>query len=67
MPHRAAPNIPKRQLTGGGRADRMLTIELNPRNRAVQVRGFGNRTARQDELQVLGRWAKARGVSLVEH
>ena len=53
--------------TGGGRADRMLTIELDPRNRAVQVRGFGNRTARQDELQVLGRWAKARGVSLVEH
>lgn len=53
--------------TGVGRADRMLTIELDPRNRAVQVRGFGNRTARQDELQVLGRWAKARGVSLVEH
>lgn len=53
--------------TGVGRADRMLTIELDPRNRAVQVRGFGNRTARQDELQVLGRWAQARGVSLVEH
>lgn len=53
--------------TGLGRADRMLTIELDPRNRAVQVRGFANRTARQDELQVLGRWAKARGVTLVEH
>lgn len=52
---------------GVGRADRMLTIELDPRNRAVQVRGFGNRTARQDELQILGRWAKARGVTLVEH
>lgn len=53
--------------TGAGRADRMLTIELDPRNRAVQVRGFGNRTARQDELQLLGRWAQARGISLVEH
>ncbi|MCA0277382.1 MAG: PcfJ domain-containing protein [Proteobacteria bacterium] len=52
---------------GVGRADRMLTIELDPRNRAVQVRGFGNRTARQDELQILGRWAQARGVTLVEH
>lgn len=48
-----------------GRADRLLTIELDRGNRAVQVRGFGNRVASAEEDQVLGRWAKARGIALL--
>lgn len=47
-----------------GKTDRMLTIELDRQHRAVQVRGFGNRLATAEERQVLGRWAKARGVVL---
>lgn len=50
-----------------GRVDRLLTIELDQRNRAIQVRGFGNRLANAEELQVLGRWAKAMGIVLPEH
>ncbi len=46
-------------------SDRLLTIELDRRNRAVQVRGFANRLARPDEVEVLSRWAKARGVVLM--
>jgi len=49
---------------GPGGADRLLTIELDRRLKAVQVRGFGNRLARADEKNVLERWAKARGVTL---
>ena len=45
--------------------DRLLTIELDRQNRAVQVRGFANRLPRPDEVQVLGRWAKARGIEIV--
>jgi len=47
-----------------GAVDRMLTIELDRQHRAVQVRGFANRVARPDELVILARWAKARGVAL---
>ncbi|MEQ1953074.1 PcfJ domain-containing protein [Mesorhizobium yinganensis] len=47
-----------------GKVERLLTIELDPRNRAVQVRGFRNRLARPDELKILTRWAKSRGVLL---
>lgn len=47
-----------------GKVDRLLTIELDRQNRAVQVRGFANRLATADEGQVVGRWAKARGVML---
>lgn len=45
-------------------ADRLLTIELDRQNRAVQVRGFANRLAKPEEMQVLSRWAKARGIAL---
>jgi len=47
-----------------GKVDRLLTIELDRQHRAVQVRGFANRLATADEKQVLGRWAKARGIML---
>jgi hypothetical protein len=47
-----------------GHIDRLLTIELDARGRAVQVRGLANRVAHPDERRVLERWAKARGVEL---
>ncbi len=47
-----------------GRSERLLTIELDRQHRAMQVRGFANRLATQDERKVLARWAKARGVLL---
>ncbi|CAN1724238.1 PcfJ-like protein [Hyphomicrobium sp. 1Nfss2.1] len=43
---------------------RLLTIELDRQHRVVQVRGLANRPARTDEMKILERWAKARGVSL---
>ncbi|TIU29525.1 MAG: hypothetical protein E5W38_21055, partial [Mesorhizobium sp.] len=48
-----------------GKTERLLTIELDPRNRAVQVRGFGNRVDTLEERKILERWAKARGVVLM--
>ncbi|RWE14945.1 MAG: hypothetical protein EOS61_11285 [Mesorhizobium sp.] len=50
--------------TALGKTERLLTIELDPQNRAVQVRGFGNRLALPEERKVVERWAKARGVAL---
>ncbi|MCV3208973.1 PcfJ domain-containing protein [Mesorhizobium sp. YC-39] len=50
--------------TALGKIERLLTIELDPQNRAVQVRGFGNRLASLDERKIIERWAKARGVML---
>lgn len=47
-----------------GKTERLLTIELDRQNRAVQARGFANRLARADERKILERWAKARGVTL---
>ncbi|MEX0345835.1 MAG: PcfJ domain-containing protein [Rhizobiaceae bacterium] len=47
-----------------GAMTRLLTIELDRNNRAVQIRGHANRVARPDERKVLERWAKARGVEL---
>ncbi|CCD96886.1 conserved hypothetical protein [Bradyrhizobium sp. ORS 375] len=47
-----------------GRTQRLLTIELNPRHRAVQIRGFANRVAHAEECKILERWAKARGIEL---
>ncbi|WP_095202244.1 PcfJ domain-containing protein [Mesorhizobium carmichaelinearum] len=47
-----------------GKIERLLTIELDPQHRAVQVRGFGNRLATPDERKILERWAKAKGVTL---
>ena len=47
-----------------GKIERLLTIELDPQNRAVQVRGFGNRLASLEERKIVERWAKARGVVL---
>jgi PcfJ-like protein len=44
--------------------DRLLTIEVDPQGRAVQVRGLANRLAHADERNVLERWAKARGIAL---
>jgi hypothetical protein len=48
----------------GNSTERLLTIELDMQNKAVQIRGFANRLARADELKVLERWAKAKGVTL---
>jgi PcfJ-like protein len=47
-----------------GRIERLLTIELDPQHRAIQVRGFANRTAGIEEVKLLERWAKARGIEL---
>jgi hypothetical protein len=44
--------------------DRLLTIEVDQQDRAIQVRGLANRLARPDERNVLERWAKARGIAL---
>lgn len=46
------------------RIDRLLTVEVDPQHRAVQVRGLGNRLAKAEERNVIERWAKARGVTL---
>jgi hypothetical protein len=43
---------------------RLLTIELDRQCRAIQVRGFANRTPHAEERKILERWAKARGVVL---
>jgi hypothetical protein len=47
-----------------GDTERLLTIELDRQNRAVQVRGFANRLARPEERKLLERWATARGIAL---
>jgi len=47
-----------------GNTERLLTIELNRQHRAIQVRGYANRTPRPEERNLLERWAKARGVDL---
>ncbi len=52
-----------RRIGAGGR-EPLLTIELDRQHRAVQVRGFANRVALPDEMKVLERWAKARGITL---
>lgn len=44
--------------------DRLLTIEVNEQDRAVQIRGLANRLAHAHERSVPERWAKARGISL---
>jgi hypothetical protein len=48
-----------------GNTDRLLTIELDRQCRAIQVRGFANRTPRAEERTLLERWAKARGIDLL--
>lgn len=50
------------RLKSGRSVSRVLTVELDRRHCAVQVRGFGNRIATADENRVLHRWAKAVGV-----
>lgn len=47
-----------------GTTDRVLTIELDRRYRAIQVRGFANRAPHAEEHKILERWAKARGIEL---
>ena len=47
-----------------GNTERLLTIELDRQYRAIQVRGFANRTPRTEERKLLERWAKARGIDL---
>jgi len=53
----------RRRATGA--PDRLLTIELDRRNRAVQVRGFANRVPHPEECKILERWAQARGIELL--
>jgi hypothetical protein len=50
--------------TALGKIERLLTIELDPQNRAIQVRGSSNRLALPEERKIIERWAKARGVML---
>lgn len=50
--------------TALGKIERLLTIEVDRQNRAVQVRGFSNRVALPEERKIIERWAKARGVTL---
>jgi hypothetical protein len=47
-----------------GNTERLLTIEVDRQHRAIQVRGFANRTARPEERKLLERWGKARGIDL---
>jgi hypothetical protein len=47
-----------------GNTERLLTIELDRQCRAIQARGFDNRTPRIEERKILERWAKARGIEL---
>ena len=44
--------------------DRLLTIEVDAQDCAVQARGVANRLAHPGERAVLDRWAKARGIFL---
>ncbi len=53
----------RRQAAGD--TQRLLTIELDRQNRAVQTREFANRTPRPEERQLLERWAAARGIHLL--
>jgi len=48
-----------------GDVHRLLTIELDRRSRAVQVRGFANRAPVAEERKILERWAQARGIMLL--
>src|SRR5262249_61593299 len=48
-----------------GNTERLLTIEVDRQYRAIQVRGFANRTPRIEERKLLERWAKARGSDLL--
>jgi hypothetical protein len=47
-----------------GNTERLLTIELDRQHRAIQVRGFANRTPRTEERKLQERWAGARGIYL---
>jgi PcfJ-like protein len=47
-----------------GNTERLLTVEVDRQHRAIQIRGFANRTARTEERKLLERWAKARGIDL---
>jgi hypothetical protein len=48
-----------------GNTERLLTVELDCQFRAIQARGFGNRTPHAEERKILERWAKARGIELL--
>jgi len=47
-----------------GTTERLLTIEVDRRHRAIQVRGFANRAPHTEERKILERWARARGIEL---
>lgn len=48
----------------GTDTQRLLTVEVDRQHRAVQIRGFANRLAHAEEVKLLERWAKARGIVL---
>ncbi|GLS23511.1 hypothetical protein GCM10007874_65320 [Labrys miyagiensis] len=56
-------SLRRRKAQGG--LERMLTIELDGQNRAVQIRGFANRLAMPGERELLARWAKARNLTML--
>ena len=47
-----------------GTVQRLLTIELDRRHIAIQMRGFANRAPLTEERKVVERWAQARGIVL---
>lgn len=47
----------------GETVTRLLTIELDPKLRVVQVRGLANRPPKADEVAILDRWAFERGLT----
>jgi hypothetical protein len=47
-----------------GDIQRLLTIEVDRRGWAIQVRGFANRVPHTEERKILERWAQARGIAL---
>src|SRR5262245_3098262 len=48
-----------------GNVERLLTIEVDRQHRAIQVRGFANRTVLTEERKLLERWARARAIELL--
>lgn len=43
---------------------RLLTIEMNNQGDLVQIRGFGNRLATNDEMAIIRRWANDAGLTV---
>jgi hypothetical protein len=49
----------------GGSSERALTLETNRDGDIVQIRGYANRSARDHEMQVVRRWARANNIKII--